>query len=173
MAPPDWVFLDRDGTINRPVAPQEYVTRPADLQLLPGAAAAIARLNRAAIWVGIATNQQGIGLGRFSCADLLRVHERLRELLACEGAHVDGIWVCPHVAGVCDCRKPLPGLLLRAAREVPKLDLERAVMIGDAESDMAAGHAAGVRTVRLGPVRGGASLRASDLRSAVELLLEQ
>lgn len=169
--PPAWVFLDRDGTVNVPAPPGDYVTRAADLALLPGAGAAVARLNRAGIWVGVVTNQRAVSLGVMTGADLASVNERLRELLAGHGAHIDGIWVCPHALGACDCRKPRPGLLLQAQRAVPEIAFTRAAMVGDSEADVAAGRAVGATTVRLGDELGDADLLAADLAEAVELLL--
>src|SRR3954453_10440930 len=116
-----WVFLDRDGTINVSAPRGGYITRAGELALLRGAAAAVRRLNEAGAWVGVVTNQRGVALGLMSEADVDGVHARLRELLAAEGAHVDGIWTCPHAEGACDCRKPQPGILLQAQREHPEI----------------------------------------------------
>lgn len=169
---PDWVFLDRDGTLNRSAALHEYIVAPEQLELLDGAGEAVARLNRAGIWVGVVTNQRGVALGAMSAEDLERVHARLRQLLAEHRANLDGIWSCPHHDGACDCRKPKPGLLLQAQREVPAIDFSRAVMIGDSDSDVAAGAAVGATTIRLGEDASGAATRtAPDLATAVDLLL--
>ena len=170
---PSWVFLDRDGTISERPAPHEYVTDPACVRLLPRAAEAVARLNRASIWVGVVTNQQGVALGSLTMETLDAVHSRLRELLAAEGAHLDGIWTCPHLAGECRCRKPQPGLLIAAKDRVPEIDFRRSAMIGDAVSDIAAGNAVGAITVKLGPEIAGATHAAPDLAAAVDLLLSE
>jgi D-glycero-D-manno-heptose 1,7-bisphosphate phosphatase len=166
-----WVFLDRDGTINVSPPPHEYVTHAGQLALIPGAAEAIARLNAAGSWVGVVTNQRGLARGLMNEDDLEAVHARLRELLAQHGAYLDGIWVCPHGCGDCECRKPKPGLLLAAQAAVPDLELGRATMIGDSESDVAAGNAVGAATIRIGPERGRAGWRAEDLSAAVDLVL--
>jgi D-glycero-D-manno-heptose 1,7-bisphosphate phosphatase len=163
VTPPAAAFLDRDGTINVKAPEGEYVETPAEVRLLPGAAAAVRRLNEAGIPVLVVTNQRGIALGRMTEADLAAVHRRLAELLAAEGARVDAWYHCPHDRGECDCRKPEPGMLLRAARE-HGVDLERSVMIGDAESDVEAGRRAGARTVLLG-------VEAESLEAAVEAVL--
>lgn len=172
---PRWVFLDRDGTINVSPPPQEYVTDAADLQLLPGAGEAIASLNQAGIWVGIVTNQRGVALGRLSPSDLDAIHARLRELLAEHDARLDGIWVCPHHDGACECRKPLPGLLRQAQSTVPDLHFCESALIGDTAADIAAGRAVGALTVRLGDggEAGDADLVAPDLAAAVDLLLSR
>lgn len=162
------VLLDRDGTINEKAPEGEYVERPEELVLLPGAAAAIARLNHARIPVVVVTNQRGIALGRMSLEDLDRVHGRLDELLVAQGARIDAYYACPHREGECDCRKPRPGLLRRAAEDRGLGDPARGVIIGDSDSDVAAGRAAGMATVRLG---GGPEADAPSLAVAVEGLL--
>jgi D-glycero-D-manno-heptose 1,7-bisphosphate phosphatase len=142
-----WVFLDRDGTVNRKPARGEYVTRPDDVALLPGAAAAIRRLNKAGIGVAIVTNQRGVALGRMTSNDVDAVHARLASLLEADGARVDAIYTCLHEVGACDCRKPQPGLLLRAQRELDGVDFARAAMVGDSAIDVEAGRRVGARTV--------------------------
>jgi D-glycero-D-manno-heptose 1,7-bisphosphate phosphatase len=146
-------FLDRDGTINHPAAPGEYIESWDQFRFLPRAPEAIALLRGAGFRIVVVTNQRGIALGRMSEADLEDIHRRM--LAELEGAHafVDAVYHCPHGHGECDCRKPQPGMLLRASRELPGVDLERSVMIGDSESDMEAGRRAGCRCVRIGPDR--------------------
>lgn len=166
-------FLDRDGTINEPAAPGEYILAAEEVKLLPGAAAAIRLLNELPAKVVVVTNQRGIALGLMDEADLAAVNERLRELLAAEGAHLDAIVHCPHEAGVCDCRKPGSGMFERAAREVPGVTLEGGAMIGDSALDVEAGNRLGLTTVRLGPSAAGdpeATYSAASLLEAVRLL---
>jgi D-glycero-D-manno-heptose 1,7-bisphosphate phosphatase len=144
-----WVFLDRDGTLNvKPVA-GEYVERPEDLELLPGAVEAIRAFNRAGMWTGVVTNQRGVALGRMTTEELDAIHERLRDLLAAQGAFLDAIYACPHQIGTCDCRKPDPGMLLKARREHPGLDFAHAAIVGDSPNDIQAGRRVGVRTVMI------------------------
>lgn len=145
------------------------------MKLIDGAAAAIRRLNRAGIWVGIATNQRGVALGLMTLEDLARVHERLLAVLGAAGAIIDGVFACPHEIDACDCRKPLPGLLLRARSEVEGLELDRAVMIGDSPSDVEAGRAAGATAILLSsaddaPGAAGANHRAPSLEAALDWL---
>ena len=110
-------LLDRDGTINQP-ATADYITHPDQVELLPGAAAGIRRLQDAGFAVVLVTNQRGVSLGRMSAADVDAVNDRLQKLLAEAGvAPLDGAYVCPHGFDACDCRKPLPGLLLQALAE--------------------------------------------------------
>lgn len=144
-------FLDRDGVIVEEV---QYLALPEQLSLLPGAAAAIARLNRAGVPVVVITNQAGVAHGYFPEDRVAEVHRRLDEMLAAEGARVDGYYYCPHhptaeVAAyriACACRKPATGMLQRAAAELA-LDLERSYMVGDKLSDIQAGLNAGCRPI--------------------------
>src|SRR5664279_895816 len=94
-----FVFLDRDGVINRKAPDGEYVASWEDMQILPGAERAIALLNQAGRKVIVVTNQRGISLGRYSESDLLSIHEKLHAYLGTFGAHVDAIYYCPHDYG--------------------------------------------------------------------------
>lgn len=149
---------------------------PDDLILLPGAADAVARLNRARIVTVLVTNQRWMSRPDADPARYAATHRRLVDLLAVRGAHLDHAYHCPHPADACDCRKPKPGMLLRAARE-HGLDLGRAVVVGDAASDVGAGRAAGVGTVwiagRADPDPDpAADHTVVDLTAAVDLLLD-
>jgi D-glycero-D-manno-heptose 1,7-bisphosphate phosphatase len=146
----DAVFLDRDGTINAKAPEGDYITRPEQLQLLPGAAEGIRILNRAGVPVVVITNQRGIALGRMDEAALTGVHSHLRALLLDHDASVDAIFYCPHDKGVCDCRKPGTLLLRRAQAFLGLTTLRHCIMIGDSSSDVEAGRRAGARTVLLG-----------------------
>ena len=137
-------FLDRDGTINVKAPEGEYVASPAEFEFLPGVERAIRLLAENGWRVIVVSNQRGVALGRMSTADVEAVNARMAHL------PVDGIFVCPHDRGVCDCRKPRTGLFLQAQERFPGIDFERSVMIGDADSDMAAGDAIGARTFRVG-----------------------
>jgi D-glycero-D-manno-heptose 1,7-bisphosphate phosphatase len=145
------VFLDRDGVV---IEDSHYVNSIDRVRLLPGSAEAIASLNRARWPVVIVTNQAGIARGIFSIETMNAIHGHLTDLLRGYGARLDGIYFCPHhSAGEvaeyrrdCDCRKPKPGMLFLAARELG-IDLVRSWMIGDKLSDLEAGSAAGCRTV--------------------------
>lgn len=142
-----WVFLDRDGTLNVKPPDGEYIERPDALKLLPGAAEAVRMLNHAELWTGVVTNQRGVALGRMSIEDLEAVHDRLKRLLCLEGAHVDALYACPHGIDECTCRKPHPGLLLRAQSEYPALDFAQAAIVGDSFSDVQTGRQLGLKTV--------------------------
>jgi D-glycero-D-manno-heptose 1,7-bisphosphate phosphatase len=167
------VFLDRDGTINVKAAEGEYVTSPAELVLLPGAAKAVAALNAAGLRTVLVTNQRWLSGESADPSRFDAIQGRLRELLAREGARLDAAYHCPHAAGSCDCRKPLAGMLIRAAQE-HGLDLAESVMIGDSDSDVMAGRAAGAATILLragGAEDTNADVVVDDLAAAVELIL--
>jgi len=171
------VFLDRDGTVNVEV---HYLSQPEDLVLLPSVAETIALLNSRNIAVVIVTNQAGVARGYFPEHRLIDIHKRLDEMLAAEGAHVDGIYYCPHhpTSGlgayktVCECRKPLPGMLIQAARDL-NLDLSRSLMIGDRDSDLEAGANAGCQTALVLTGYGKETSAAIDLtkRNAIGIFL--
>jgi D-glycero-D-manno-heptose 1,7-bisphosphate phosphatase len=144
----DIAFLDRDGTLN--VRVEGYVSDPGDLELLPGAAAAVARLNRAGVPVVLVTNQRGLSDGRLSRAQWVRVMRRLDALLAEEGAHLDHVEVCPHAADTCQCRKPGTGMFEAALSLAPWADPSRCVMIGDMPSDVVPARLMGMRAWQLG-----------------------
>jgi D-glycero-D-manno-heptose 1,7-bisphosphate phosphatase len=145
------VFLDRDGTISEEVG---YVNHLSRLRLMPRSAEAIRMLNAAGYLIFLTTNQSGVARGYFSDGLLQAVHGRLQELLAAEGARLDGLYYCPHHPeegqppwrARCDCRKPQPGMILRAARE-HDLDLARSWAVGDGVVDIQAAAAAGVRAI--------------------------
>ena len=175
------VFLDRDGTLNEEV---DYLSDPDQLSLIPGAAAAVAKLNARGIPVVVVTNQSGIGRGRYGWREFEAVMSRMEALLAQEQARVDAVYAAPHHAkglgeyAVADHpdRKPNPGMLLKAAEE-HGLDLGHSWMIGDKALDLEAGRRAGCRValVRTGYGHSvdseGADLVAEDLAEAVDRIL--
>lgn len=170
------VFLDRDGTINVKAPEGAYVNRPEDVELLPGAAAAIARLNRAAVPVVLVTNQRWMSRpGERVEERYAATHARLVELLAREDATLDRAYHCPHAADSCACRKPGAGMLLDAARDMG-LDLRSTAIVGDAATDVLAGRVVGATTVLLdrnGRTHPAADTIAPDIAAAVEMLLAQ
>jgi D-glycero-D-manno-heptose 1,7-bisphosphate phosphatase len=145
------IFLDRDGVLIEDV---HYLAAPEQVRLVPGSAEAVAALNRAGWPVVVVTNQAGVGKGLFPLDAVGAVHAHLADLLATFGASIDGYYFCPHHPEAeveayrvrCECRKPQPGMLHRAAAELG-LDLARSWMIGDRASDLEAGAAAGCRTI--------------------------
>jgi len=182
------VFLDRDGTLNREV---DFLADPAQLELLPGVAEGLTRLAKDQWLLCVVTNQSGVARGLVSEGDLAEIHTRLRELLSRGGAHLDWIGHCPHhpdhgpteLRRVCDCRKPRPGLLQRAAAELD-IDLTRSWMVGDSARDLEAGRAAGCHPILVGTGNGARTLEAMgtdqrkplsaapDFQGVVDLILE-
>jgi histidinol-phosphate phosphatase family protein len=139
------VLLDRDGIINRMRV--DYVKSWEELELVPGSLDAVARLSVAGREVIIVTNQSAIGRGLVTVQTVDEIHRRLAEAIRERGGSVRAFLVCPHTPmDGCDCRKPRPGLLLRARDELG-VDLGRAVMIGDHLTDVAAAHAAGCAAI--------------------------
>ena len=145
------IFLDRDGTL---VEPRHYPSRPEELVLYPGLGPELRRLQAAGFRLIVITNQSGLARGYFSEADLAAMHDYLAGELAAEGVRIDGIYYCPHhpdgsipeLAIRCECRKPRPGMLLRAAVE-HDLELSRSWFAGDILDDVEAGNRAGCRTL--------------------------
>ena len=149
------VFLDRDETI---IDDPGYMDHPDQVRLKPDAVLAVQCLRRAGYQIIVASNQSGVARGLIREEQLDAVHDRLCELLRCEGAEIDAVYYCPYLDGPeavveayrrdSDLRKPNPGLLLKAAREMD-LDLARSWMIGDRPTDIEAGRRAGCRTIRI------------------------
>lgn len=184
------MFIDRDGTLTEEMG---YINHPARLKLLPRSAEAIRRLNDAGVAAVVATNQAGVARGYFSEDTMHAVNAELVEQLKQAGAHLDGVYVCPHhptegeppFRADCQCRKPRPGLLRRAADDL-ELDLAASSVVGDKPSDVAAATAVGARSVLVltGYGRGEWEYRreefsvapdhvADDLLGAVEWILVQ
>ncbi|AKD54000.1 D-glycero-alpha-D-manno-heptose-1,7-bisphosphate 7-phosphatase [Spirosoma radiotolerans] len=147
------VFWDKDGTL---IPDIPYNVDPARITLYPDAGDSLYRLKTAGYKLIIISNQSGVARGRFTENDLAGVWERLTRLLAPFGAEPDGFYYCPHdpngsvqpYAGSCLCRKPEPGLLMKAAQE-HRIDLSQSWMVGDILNDVEAGNRAGCRTILL------------------------
>ena len=142
-----YVFLDRDGVLNRKQPEGAYVTGWAQFQWLPGAVEAIARMNRAGMTVILVSNQRGIALGLFTSEELELIHNNMRTHLAQHGARLDAIYYCPHDVGECQCRKPDIGLFEQACRDFPGASAQNSVVIGDSLSDLQAGQRLGMKTI--------------------------
>ena len=145
------VFLDRDGTINEEVG---YLDRIEKLKLIPGAAEAIRLINESGMKAVVITNQSGVARGILAESFVTEIHTRLAEMLRAEGALIDAFYFCPHhptegrveYLKFCDCRKPAPGMLLRAAEEL-LIDPNRSYMVGDTLKDIEAGARAGAQGI--------------------------
>jgi len=179
------VFLDRDGTL---IVERGYITVPEGVELIPGAAAAVARLREAGWKVFVVTNQGCVAKGMITEDELGMIHFRMISMLAEQGAELDGVYYCPHhpdgdqmqYSIECDCRKPRPGMLERAAGE-HGLELDQCVMIGDTVRDLEAGRGAGSKGILVLTGHGAVSVTeehgadhvAPDLAAAVDWILSQ
>ena len=142
-----YVFLDRDGVINRKLPEGEYVSNWDRIEILPGAEEAIAKLNRSGRSVIVITNQRGIALGHYTEADVKAMHDALQKHLAKTGAHIDAFYFCPHDRNECDCRKPKTGLFEQALRDFPGASNKNSIVIGDSVSDIEAARNFGVPSI--------------------------
>lgn len=147
------VFLDRDGTINKE---NGFITKPEQFELLPNVAEAIKKINKSGYLAIVVTNQPVIARGDATFEELQEIHSKMETELGKEGAFLDGIYFCPHHTDKgfkgerpeykcgCGCRKPKPGLLLKAAKDF-NIDLSQSYMVGDSENDVLAGKNAGCK----------------------------
>ena len=147
------IFLDRDGTINKYVG---FLRNIDDFELIEGVSEAIRKINQSGYLAIVVTNQPVIARGEVTWEELHEIHRKMETLLGKDGAYIDGIYICPHHPDKgfvgerpeykfdCDCRKPKPGLLVQAAKDL-NIDLSQSIMIGDSERDAEAGKKAGVK----------------------------
>lgn len=151
------VFMDRDGTINKYVG---FLRRAEEFELIAGVAEAIRKINESGYLAIVVTNQPVIARGEVTCEELRAIHNKMETLLGQEGAYLDALYYCPHhphkgfegekveLKTDCNCRKPKPGMLLKASKDF-NIDLFQSWMVGDGENDIKAGIAAGCKTVLL------------------------
>ncbi len=174
------IFLDRDGTINKYVG---FLTNIDEFELLNGVTEAIKKINASGYLAIVVTNQPVIARGEVSFDELDEIHHKMETLLGNEGAYLDAIYYCPHhphsgYAGEvkelkieCDCRKPKPGMLMKAAKDY-NIDLTQSWMIGDSENDILAGKNAGCRTVLIGSEAFDQDITVTSLLEGVQKILE-
>lgn len=142
------VVLDRDGTV---VVDRHYLSEPAGLELLPGAAEGLRQLYECGYKLVVITNQSGVGRGLFSLQRLREIHDRFREMVSVVGARLEEIYYCPHIPeDECACRKPRIGLLMRAASEL-HFNPANTIVVGDKVSDVEFGRRAGATTILIAP----------------------
>ena len=140
------VFLDRDGVINRNPPNKGYVRKWEEFSFIPNARKAIRELTESGYRIIVITNQAGIGRGLYSEENLADIHSRMIAEIEKTGGTIDAVYYCPHHPDAgCECRKPKPGMLIRAAREY-NIELSKAYFIGDVPTDIQAGQRAGVTT---------------------------
>lgn len=171
------VFLDRDGVINKYVG---FLRNINDFELLDGVSKAIRKINESGYLAIVVTNQPVIARGEVSFAELTEIHNKMETLLGEDGAYLDAIYFCPHhpdkgfdgeipeLKFDCDCRKPKPGMLIKAAKEF-NIDLTKSWMVGDSDSDIMAGKNAGCSTVLIG--ESDENMCASNLLEAVDYII--
>ena len=174
------VFLDRDGTINKYVG---FLRNIDEFELLDGAVEAIKKIKASGYLAIVVTNQPVIARGEVSFEELERIHNKMETLLGKEGAYLDAIYFCPHhphkgyegerpeLKFDCNCRKPKPGMLLKAAQDF-NIDLAQSWMVGDGENDIKAGQNAGCRTALVGNGAYGQTVTVSSLKNFVEQYLK-
>ncbi len=172
------VFLDRDGVITVDCG---YPNKLSDMELLPGAGEAITKLNKAGFIVIVVSNQSAVARGYCEEEAVLRFHKKMINALNDLGAIIDDIYFCPHhpegkvdrYKKICHCRKPEPGMLKEASVK-HKIDLKNSWMIGDRDSDIAAGKSAGCKTILINNSQTKISVDycATDLNKAVEFILD-
>jgi D-glycero-D-manno-heptose 1,7-bisphosphate phosphatase len=162
------VFLDRDGVITQ--EPPHYAHELSQLELIPKSADAIRLLNENGFVVIVASNQAGIAHGYYREEDAILFHQAMKENLAKEGAYIDAIYYCPHQPEAkieryrvdCDCRKPKPGMLTRAEKEL-NIDLKQSFIVGDKLSDIEAGKRAGCKTIMVRTGQGVEELKSNEI----------
>ena len=145
----DTLFLDRDGVINVKIK-GGYVTTPNELEFMPGALLAIHKLTQIFKRIIIITNQQCIGKGIITNTELLNLHDYMLNEVRKNKGNIDKIYYCPHlISDKCQCRKPKAGMIVKALQEFPNIDVKYSYLIGDSDSDIAAGYSQGINTVKV------------------------
>ena len=175
------IFLDRDGTVNKYIG---FLRNIDDFELLPGVTEAIKAINNSGYLAIVVTNQPVIARGEVTFEQLDEIHNKMETLLGREGAYLDAIYFCPHHPDKgfegevsefkidCDCRKPKPGMLLKAAKDF-NIDLNQSWMVGDGENDILAGNNAGTKTALIGSENYGQDVRADNLLNGVKRILNE
>jgi D-glycero-D-manno-heptose 1,7-bisphosphate phosphatase len=143
----EFVFLDRDGVINRKPVEGDYICDWSRFVILPGVEEAIRTLNHSGKTVAVVTNQRGIALGLYTERDLADIHHRLQDHFRANGGHIDAFYYCPHDRNQCDCRKPGTALLEKAFHDFPGARAHNSLLIGDSLSDIQAAKKMDMRSI--------------------------
>jgi D-glycero-D-manno-heptose 1,7-bisphosphate phosphatase len=142
-SPRRYVLIDRDGTI---IEECHYLSDPGQVRLIPGSAEAMRTLGEQGLGLAVVTNQSGVGRGYFDLDRLEQINQRMCDLLGSEGVHLDGIYFCPHTPDDhCGCRKPRPGMIEQAAKELG-FKPAQCMVVGDRETDIELGRNVGATT---------------------------
>ena len=145
----DTLFLDRDGVINKKLEGR-YVRNWQEFEFIPNALLAIKKLSKRFKRIIVVTNQQGIGKAIMTIDELSVLHELMKKEIVENGGKIDKIYFCPHLEKEnCDCRKPAIGMIKRAIKDFPTLNLKKTFLVGDSLSDIEAGERAGIKTVKV------------------------
>lgn len=173
------IFLDRDGTLNPDPG---YISNPDDFNLFPGVTTALKRFQDAGYLLILITNQSGISRGLITEDQLEAIHSKLKRLLKADNVELTDIYYCPHHpehpykgVSVCDCRKPAPGLILKALKE-HNIDANASYMVGDRKSDIKIGINAKVKPILIGnsPIDGYENIPTFDsLQKAADFILSK
>lgn len=168
-----FVFLDRDGVLNRDLGPA-YVARWEEFELLPGALEGVARLSQAGLTVIVVSNQRGISTGEVKPEALRDIHRRLADEVERVGGKISAFYVCPHDRDCTTCRKPAIGLYHQARRDFPDITPENSAMIGNSPTDMEFAEVIGMKAILIGDEKvqaGNISRTASSLLEAADFLV--
>jgi D-glycero-D-manno-heptose 1,7-bisphosphate phosphatase len=144
------LFLDRDGVINKKVEQHDYVKNVSEFVFCDGALDAMKILAGIFEYIFIVTNQQGVSKGLLTDKELEKIHRHMMDEIIHAGGRVDKIYICPHLEGTCECRKPKTGMAEQAFRDFPQIKNLEMVMVGDSDSDMQFARKLRINCVRIG-----------------------
>ena len=145
----DTLFLDRDGVINRKIE-SNYVLKFSDFIFMPGALIAIKKLTSIFNRTLVVTNQQCIGKGLITECELEEIHKKMINEIESKGGKIDKIYFCPCLESEdCECRKPKSGMIIKALRDFPDIDINTSFLVGDSISDIQAGNSQGLHTIKV------------------------
>jgi D-glycero-D-manno-heptose 1,7-bisphosphate phosphatase len=174
------IFLDRDGVINKFIPDIHQIS---DFELIPGAAEAIQQINKSEYLAIIVTNKPAIAKGWMTKEDLQNMHDKMDTLLGEKSAYIDALYYCPHhphkgfpgeipaLKINCKCRKPKPGMLFQAAKDL-NIDLKNSWIVGDSYQDIQAGVRAGCQTIAIGTIMPGAKTVTKNLADAIKFIMK-
>ncbi|MDI6752564.1 MAG: HAD family hydrolase [bacterium] len=172
------IFLDRDGVINKKMPEGKYVEEWSEFYFLPGVFEAFRVLKESDFLIIIVTNQRCIARGIITEEKLNEIHENMINEIKKQGGNIDAIYFCPHdISDDCSCRKPKPGMLLKAMDDFKskgiEIDVKNSYMIGDSEKDILAGKQVSLKTIKIGEYSMTADMTKRDFREAAKAILEE